>query len=102
MTVVLEMRSPAFQPSTPLNETDAARLSEILARHETDRGGMLPVLQEINQSYGYIPRGYDLAGAARLRRDNSDRYVKEAVESIVVHVQAMIDLQARGAVAGVA
>jgi NADH:ubiquinone oxidoreductase subunit E/NAD-dependent dihydropyrimidine dehydrogenase PreA subunit len=48
---------PPFQPSTPLNENDAARLSEILARHDGERGGMLPVLQEINHAYGYIPRG---------------------------------------------
>ena len=55
---------PPFQPSEPLDETDAARLSEILARHEADpRHGdgsrgvpMMPVLQEINQSYGYLPR----------------------------------------------
>jgi len=48
---------PPFQPSTPLNDVDAARLSEILARHEGVLGGMMPVLQEINQTYGYIPRG---------------------------------------------
>ncbi len=47
---------------------------------------------------GYIPRGYDVAAAAELRRADPDRYVKEAIESIVVHVQAMIDLQERGAV----
>jgi len=47
---------------------------------------------------GYIPRGYDVAQAAALRRSNPDRYLKEATESIVVHVQAMIDLQKRGAV----
>ena len=48
---------PPFQPSTPLNEVDAAYLYEILGRHEDDSGAMLPVLQEINQRYGYIPRG---------------------------------------------
>jgi urocanate hydratase len=47
---------------------------------------------------GYIPRGYDTKQAAELRRTNPDRYVKEAIESIVLHVQAMIDLQERGAV----
>jgi urocanate hydratase len=47
---------------------------------------------------GYIPRGYDMEQAAMLRRANPDRYVKEAIESIVVHVQAMIGLQERGAV----
>lgn len=48
---------PPFQPTARLNEADAARLSEILVRHEGDPAAMLPVLQEINQSYGYIPRG---------------------------------------------
>jgi urocanate hydratase len=47
---------------------------------------------------GYIPRGYDVRRAAELRRTDPDRYVKEAIESIVVHVQAMIALQERGAV----
>jgi NADH:ubiquinone oxidoreductase subunit E len=39
-----------------LAATDAARLSTILARHEGQLGNLLPVLQEINQSYGYLPR----------------------------------------------
>jgi urocanate hydratase len=47
---------------------------------------------------GYIPRGYDLEAAGELRRTNPDRYIQEAIDSIVVHVQAMIDLQERGAV----
>jgi NADH:ubiquinone oxidoreductase subunit E len=47
---------PAFQPSEPLVEADAERLSEILARHQAGSGGMMPVLQEINQTYGYLPR----------------------------------------------
>ena len=48
---------PPFQPSVPLNETDAAVLRDILARHEGNPGAMMPVLQEVNQAYGYIPRG---------------------------------------------
>jgi len=49
---------PPFQPTTPLNEMDAARLNDILSRHMSAEGGsLMPVLQEINQSYGYIPRG---------------------------------------------
>jgi urocanate hydratase len=47
---------------------------------------------------GYIPRGYDVKQAAELRRASPDRYVKEAIESIVTHVRAMIDLQTGGAV----
>ncbi|MCY2993206.1 MAG: NAD(P)H-dependent oxidoreductase subunit E [Planctomycetota bacterium] len=47
---------PPFQPSEPLAEADAAQLSRILARHEGQLGNLLPVLQEINQTYGYLPR----------------------------------------------
>lgn len=47
---------------------------------------------------GYIPRGYDVASAAQLRKSDPDRYIKEAIESIVVHVKAMVDLQSKGSV----
>ena len=68
---------PPFQPSEPLEPADAARLNEILARHEGDprhvggslrdphpghgvtgpRGArLMPALQEINEHYGYLPR----------------------------------------------
>jgi NADH:ubiquinone oxidoreductase subunit E/NAD-dependent dihydropyrimidine dehydrogenase PreA subunit len=47
---------PPFQPSEALSPTDATRLSQIVARHEGQLGNLLPVLQEINQSYGYLPR----------------------------------------------
>jgi len=47
---------PQFQPREDLDEEDVARLDGILARHEDDPGAMMPVLQDINQSYRYIPR----------------------------------------------
>ena len=47
---------PPFQPSEPLAEAEAAQLSKILARHEGQLGNLLPVLQEVNQTYGYLPR----------------------------------------------
>jgi urocanate hydratase len=47
---------------------------------------------------GYIPRGYDVKAASALRRAEPDRYVREAIDSIVVHVEAMVELQKRGAV----
>jgi NADH:ubiquinone oxidoreductase subunit E/NAD-dependent dihydropyrimidine dehydrogenase PreA subunit len=49
--------TPPFVLSEPLNEADAARIGEILKRHEGELGAIMPVLQEVNQSYGYIPRG---------------------------------------------
>ena len=47
---------------------------------------------------GYIPRGYDVKEAAELRKKDPDRYIKEAIESIVVHVEAMVEFQKKGSV----
>jgi NADH:ubiquinone oxidoreductase subunit E len=47
---------PPFTPREPLDPSDAAKLRDILARHEGGLGNLMPVLQEINQSYGYLPQ----------------------------------------------
>ncbi len=48
---------------------------------------------------GYIPAGLSLEAAAELRRRDPKEYVRRARESIRAHVQAMLDMQRRGAVA---
>ncbi|MEI8372122.1 MAG: NAD(P)H-dependent oxidoreductase subunit E [Planctomycetota bacterium] len=47
---------PPFQPSEPLDESDAVKLRDILARYEGGLGSLMPVLQEIDQAYGYLPK----------------------------------------------
>jgi len=47
---------------------------------------------------GYIPAGLDLAAAAELRERDPQDYDNRVLDSMVIHVQAMLDLQARGAV----
>src|SRR5512146_2508356 len=47
---------------------------------------------------GYIPRSLTLDQAAELRVSDPQRYIKRSIESIAVHVQAMLDMQKRGAV----
>jgi urocanate hydratase len=47
---------------------------------------------------GYIPRGLSLVQAAELRESDSKTYINRAIESIALHVQAMLDMQKRGAV----
>ena len=47
---------PAFEPSEPLSPADAAKVEQILARHEGSLGRLMPVLQEISESYGCLPR----------------------------------------------
>ncbi len=46
----------------------------------------------------YVPRGLSLEGADELREKDPAEYTKRAIESMGVHVQAMLEFQKRGAV----
>ncbi|HAZ07579.1 MAG TPA: urocanate hydratase [Elusimicrobia bacterium] len=48
--------------------------------------------------YGYIPQGYDVGAAARLRKKNPTEYVKRAISSMGMHIQGMLALKKQGAV----
>jgi urocanate hydratase len=47
---------------------------------------------------GYVPNGMLYQEALRLRQTNPQEYIKRAKDAMVVHCQAMIDLQKKGAV----
>jgi urocanate hydratase len=47
---------------------------------------------------GYIPQGLGLDEAAKLREADPKTYTRRSIESMAVHVQAMLDMQKRGAV----
>ena len=47
---------------------------------------------------GYVPRGLSLEDAAKLRQTDAKDYSNRSIESIALHVQAMLDMQKRGAV----
>ncbi len=47
---------PPFQPSEPLGDADAAELRRILAEHDGGLRDLMPVLQEIERTYGHLPR----------------------------------------------
>jgi urocanate hydratase len=47
---------------------------------------------------GYVPHGMTLSEAAALRESDSEEYVKRSKASMAVHVQAMLDLKAKGAI----
>ncbi|OHX43906.1 urocanate hydratase [Cytobacillus oceanisediminis] len=47
---------------------------------------------------GYVPIGYSLESAAVLRKENAAEYVQKSKASMAVHVQAMLDMQKKGAV----
>ena len=48
---------------------------------------------------GYIPRGYDLQQAAVFREQDAKGYEAAVLDSMVPHVQAMLDLKRAGSVA---
>jgi urocanate hydratase len=47
---------------------------------------------------GYVPAGISLQDAARLRRDDPEEYVRRSMDSIAIHVRAMLALQRAGAI----
>jgi urocanate hydratase len=47
---------------------------------------------------GYIPAGYSLEDAVRLRRQDPTEYVNRSMNSIAIHVRAMLDFQKAGSV----
>src|SRR5213083_2136342 len=47
---------------------------------------------------GYIPHGMSLEDALALRKTNPDEYIERAMQSMAVHVEAMLALQKKGAV----
>ncbi|WP_108670385.1 urocanate hydratase [Peribacillus acanthi] len=47
---------------------------------------------------GYVPVGYSLEEAAKLRKDDPDQYVKLSKQSMATHVKAMLSMQEKGAV----
>ena len=68
-----------------------------------DRGFVPDVLTDMTTAHdelnGYYPIGYTAAEADRLRETDPDRYVEEAFDTMERHVDAIVDLQERGAVA---
>lgn len=47
---------------------------------------------------GYVPRGLSLQDALALRRDNPQEYIHRSMESMAIHVRAMLKLKDMGAV----
>jgi urocanate hydratase len=78
-----------------------ANCAEVLP--ELVRRGIVPDLLTDQTSAhdplnGYIPAGCSIAAAAELRQSDPAQYVDRAMDSIAVHVRAMLDLQRLGAV----
>jgi len=47
---------------------------------------------------GYVPNGISLEEALKLRREEPEEYIKKAMDSIAVHVRAMLNLKRAGSI----
>ncbi len=76
-------------------------IAEILP--ELARRGMVPdIVTDQTSAHdlreGYIPAGYSLDAATELRKKDPDFYDNAVLDSMVVHVQAILDLQKKGSI----
>ncbi|WP_069133407.1 urocanate hydratase [Rhodohalobacter halophilus] len=67
-----------------------------------ERGVIPDVLTDQTSAHdlrlGYIPAGYTLEEAAEKRESNPEEYESDVLDSMVTHVQTMLDMQKRGAI----
>jgi urocanate hydratase len=94
---VQDARGRGEARSFALHGNAAAVLPELIRR------GIVPdVLTDQTSAHdalnGYVPDGLTLAEADALRRTDADLYVRRAMESMAIHVRAMLTLRERGAV----
>jgi urocanate hydratase len=97
----LDLLGDAKEKGTALSVGLVGNIAEVLPAL-VKRGITPDVLTDQTSAHdlrlGYIPAGLDLAAAAELRERDPQDYDNRVLDSMVVHVQAMLDMQAKGAV----
>lgn len=48
---------------------------------------------------GYLPKGFSMEEGKKLREENPEEYIKLSKQSMAIHVEAMLAMQQRGAIA---
>ncbi len=101
LDAALEAVSGAKERGGALSVGLVGNIAEVLP--EMVRRGVVPdVLTDQTSAHdlrvGYIPAGYDLDTAAVLRERDPEGYDSAVLDSMQVHVQAMLDMQSAGAI----
>ncbi|NPV11612.1 MAG: urocanate hydratase [Ignavibacteria bacterium] len=97
LELVLKAKKEKKALSVGLLGNAADVLPEILRR------GIIPdVLTDQTSAHdtlnGYVPNGIPYEEALKLRKTDPDRYIQMAKQSIVIHLQAMLEFQKKGAI----
>jgi urocanate hydratase len=97
----LLMAGKAMKARQPLSIGLLGNCAEVLPEMAR-RGVKIDVLTDQTSAHdplrGYIPKGYTLKAAAELRAKDPKKYVRLSMESMAIHVEAMLKLQKAGAV----
>jgi urocanate hydratase len=98
----LELVREAVKKGEPLSVGLVGNCAEVLP--ELVRRNIIPdVVTDQTSAHdelnGYVPHGLPLNDALWLRRDNPEEYKKRSLQSMAVHMQAMLDMQKQGAIA---
>jgi len=99
--VALEWIDEAIKAERPLSVGLLGNCADVLP--ELIRRGVTPdILTDQTSAHdalqGYVPNGMTYAEALELRQTDSDRYVTESMRTMGEHVQAMLEMQKRGAI----
>ena len=97
----IDLVKAAKRDSEPLSVGLVGNIADVLP--ELVRRGIIPdVLTDQTSAHdldvGYIPSGYTLDSAAAARADKPKQYREDVLDSMVVHVEAMLAMKAQGAV----
>ncbi len=97
----LALAGKAIKEKKPLSIALLGNCAEILPEM-VRRKVQIDVLTDQTSAHdplnGYIPRGFTMKDALELRRKDPKQYTSLAMESIAIHVEAMLALQKAGAV----
>ena len=91
----------AVRTGTPKSICLVANAAEVLPELVT-RGVVPDIVTDQTSAhdplYGYIPAGLTMEEAAVLRQSDPEAYQKQSIDSMTLHVQAMLDWQKQGSI----
>ncbi|MFL2983428.1 MAG: urocanate hydratase [Candidatus Neomarinimicrobiota bacterium] len=97
----IKLAKDAIQKKTPLSIGllgNAADLIPELVNKDIIPDIVTDQTSAHDELVGYIPNNYSLQAADELRENNKEKYINESIRSMGEHVQAMLELKAKGSI----
>src|SRR5699024_3980356 len=92
-----EAAADAGEPYSVAVEMNVADMLETMAEWDFVPDVVTDQTSSHDELEGYYPSGYTVDEADELREKNPERYVEESLDTMERHVDAILDLQDRGA-----